>query len=176
MKSVLISSLTSRLFRRLTCVSIVESVSECENLCACGCGAPTRIRGNRYVHGHNRRGTGRAEGWIDQGMHFVRVEGKPKAVHRLVVEQRLGRPLGRDEIVVHLDGNLLNNGPYNLVVVSRDEHFRESMRAEMRDPWSEDEVQRALRLYADDGLTIDEVARSLGRPYHATRRLLSRWR
>jgi len=107
-------------------------------------------------------------------MRFVWLGGRKRPIHRLVMEKKLGRPLRSDEIVRHLDGNLLNNDARNLVIVSREEHFRLSMAIEVREPWSEEEKDDAVRLYCE-GMTIDEVARSLGRSYSATRRLLARW-
>jgi hypothetical protein len=107
-------------------------------------------------------------------MRFVSVDGKKRPLHRLIVEKTLGRPLGSDEIVRHPDGDLLNNDPDNLVVVSRQEHFELSMTTGTKRPWTEDEKDEAVRLYCE-GMTIDEVADAVGRSYSATRRLLARW-
>jgi len=143
--------------------------------CACGCGKATRVtkRGvpNRYILGHNRRGAVSPEGWIEQGTRFVWVDGKKRPLHRLIMEELSGRPLRPDEIVRHRDGDLLNNDPDNLVVVSREEHFELSMCAEAREPWSEEEKDDAVRLYCA-GMTIDEVARAVHRSYSSTRRTL----
>jgi predicted RNA-binding Zn-ribbon protein involved in translation (DUF1610 family) len=46
-------------------------------------------------------------------------------VHRLVAEQRLGRPLSAGEIVHHIDENPLNNDPANLQITTRAEHTRQ---------------------------------------------------
>jgi hypothetical protein len=107
-------------------------------------------------------------------MRFVWVEGKKRPLHRVIIEETLGRPLRSDEIVRHRDGDLLNNDPANLVVVARQEHFRLSMAAEAKEPWTEDEKDDAVSFYCS-GMTIDEVARAIGRSYSATRRLLGRW-
>lgn len=48
-----------------------------------------------------------------------------KHEHRAVVETGLGRPLARDEIVHHIDGDKHNNDPSNLTVMTRAEHARE---------------------------------------------------
>lgn len=48
------------------------------------------------------------------------------------------------------------------------------MTAEAREPWTEEEIDDAVRLYCR-GMTIDEVAGGVGRSYSATRRLLMRW-
>ncbi len=45
--------------------------------------------------------------------------------HRVVAEQKLGRPLKKGEIVHHIDGNYRNNDPDNLIVLpSQAEHCR----------------------------------------------------
>ncbi len=45
-------------------------------------------------------------------------------VHRIAMEKKLGRPLLSDEHVHHKDGNVLNNDPGNLELVSNSEHRR----------------------------------------------------
>jgi len=148
-----------------------------ERLCECGCGATTNLSRNgtprRYVRGHNRRGTSNPDGWINQGHVYIRVSGKARALHRVVAEQSLGRPLHADEVVHHVDGQPLNNDPDNLAVVTRREHFFIHMIKETAKPWSEDEVTHAISLYGS-GMSIDEVARAIRRSYYATRRLLKR--
>ena len=42
--------------------------------------------------------------------------------HRLIVARRLGRVIGIDEVVHHIDGDKLNNDPSNLQLLSRAEH------------------------------------------------------
>lgn len=44
-------------------------------------------------------------------------------VHRVVAEQKVGRPLRSDEIVHHIDGDIHNNHPDNLQIVTRSEHI-----------------------------------------------------
>jgi hypothetical protein len=44
--------------------------------------------------------------------------------HRIVAEELLGRPLERNEIVHHIDGNKHNNDPANLLVMTQSEHVR----------------------------------------------------
>jgi len=146
-------------------------------LCECGCGATTRKSRNgspnRYLHGHNRRGTSNPDGYISQGHRYIRLGGVTRALHRVVAEQSLGRPLQPDEIVHHIDGDPLNNNPSNLAVVSRQEHFLLHMIKETAEPWSEGEVARAVDLYLS-GLSIDAVSQAIGRSYYATRRLLNK--
>lgn len=44
-------------------------------------------------------------------------------VHRVVAEQKIGRPLRSDEIVHHIDGDIHNNRPENLQVMTQREHI-----------------------------------------------------
>src|SRR6266508_2514179 len=46
------------------------------------------------------------------------------AVHRIIVELKLSRPLEKGEHVHHIDGNRMNNAPDNLEVVVGREHNR----------------------------------------------------
>ena len=43
--------------------------------------------------------------------------------HRVVAEQKIGRPLLKGEIVHHIDGNIHNNSPENLEVLTQSEHI-----------------------------------------------------
>lgn len=61
------------------------------------------------------RGTG-------EGRSYRKRNGRHE--HRIVAEEKLGRPLTRDEVVHHIDHDHLNNHPDNLAVVSRAEHMR----------------------------------------------------
>lgn len=44
--------------------------------------------------------------------------------HIVVVEKRMGRPLARNEVVHHLDGNRSNNRWENLLVIDRGQHAK----------------------------------------------------
>lgn len=44
--------------------------------------------------------------------------------HRLIAAEMMGRAIGSDEHVHHLDGNKANNDPQNLVVLKASEHIR----------------------------------------------------
>lgn len=55
--------------------------------------------------------------------------------HRVMAEQKLGRPLRRGEVVHHIDGDKRNNAPDNLEVITQSEHInahRKEMQAAQR--------------------------------------------
>ena len=48
-----------------------------------------------------------------------------KHEHRLVAEEKLGRPLRKGEVVHHIDGDYKNNDPNNLMILpSQREHVK----------------------------------------------------
>lgn len=69
--------------------------------------------------------TGKGSGWIEAGYKWVRDNGRSIPLHRLVVEQHIGRPLHSDEIVHHIDHNKLNNDISNLHLCTRTTHFKD---------------------------------------------------
>jgi len=57
------------------------------------------------------------------GYRYVKVGIRQRKLeHRIVMEQFLGRPLGRREEVHHVNGDKLDNRPENLLVLSPSEH------------------------------------------------------
>jgi hypothetical protein len=54
------------------------------------------------------------------GVGYVKEGGVHQ--HRLVAELKLGRPLRKDEVVHHRDGNQQNNTPENLAIITRQAH------------------------------------------------------
>jgi hypothetical protein len=58
----------------------------------------------------------------NRGYYEIVRDGKRQWVHRMVVEQRLGRKLSKVEKVHHIDGNKLNNSPDNLYLCSGRRH------------------------------------------------------
>lgn len=101
----------------------------------------TQRTGPRALEGHpNWRG-----GRYQLGRYwYVRADDHPLATkagyvaeHRLVMETKLGRQLGRDEVVHHIDGNPENNHPDNLMMFPRNsEHLRHELTGRVPD-WSE---------------------------------------
>lgn len=67
-------------------------------------------------NGNTQRGRGTGKSYIKYHSRHL---------HRVVAEQKLGRPLVRGEIVHHIDGNHRNNHPDNLAVMTQAEHMRE---------------------------------------------------
>lgn len=55
-----------------------------------------------------------------KGTSYEKTHGRH--THRIVMEQKLGRPLREEEIVHHIDGDHRNNDPDNLMVLTRSEH------------------------------------------------------
>lgn len=81
-----------------------------------------------------------------KGYFYQRTPGHPHAskhgnyvaVHRLVVEKKIGRHLLPHEVVDHIDGNTRNNHPDNLrVFQSNAEHLRVTLKGRVPN-WSED--------------------------------------
>ena len=57
-----------------------------------------------------------------EGKSYEKTHGKH--THRIVAEQKIGRPLKTGEIVHHIDGNKRNNDPDNLMVMTQEDHCR----------------------------------------------------
>jgi len=55
---------------------------------------------------------------------YTRGQNKGRAVHVVIMEERLGRSLRGDECVHHIDGNKTNNDHDNLALVTRSGHTR----------------------------------------------------
>jgi len=54
----------------------------------------------------------------------VTINGIKHDLHRIIAEQKIGRPLTDDEVVHHINGDIQDNRPENLQVMSREEHGR----------------------------------------------------
>jgi hypothetical protein len=112
-------------------------------LCECGCGAlapiAKRTRGDRgwikgkrvrYIQGHNKR-----KGWTTDknGYYLLRLPDHPNARadgyilrSHYVVSEIIGRPIASDERVDHMDGDISNDHPMNLILFeSQGDHMRE---------------------------------------------------
>lgn len=101
------------------------------------------------VKGTKPWNAGSGKGCVNaRGYREIRVNGRVVKEHRHIVEQHLGRKLGRDEDVHHLNGVKADNRIENLQVVDHHEHtkitnagrtYRRGFRMNLTD------VQRAAR-------------------------------
>jgi HNH endonuclease len=96
-------------------------------------------------------------------------------LHRVIVEEHLGRPLTSNEVVHHIDHDPLNNDISNLQVMTRAEHCVYHLRNMPATPWTDEEEVEMLRLRRE-GLTIEVIAKLLGKGYYPVRRRLDRAR
>lgn len=55
-------------------------------------------------------------------IEYTRGQHKGRSQHVVAMEQLIGRPLAKDEVVHHIDHNRGNNHPSNLQLMSRSEH------------------------------------------------------
>ena len=123
-------------------------------LCACGCGkqAPIakrtrsgrgQVKGQflRFISGHNsilidseeqkRRASFRnpdALRYTGRKNNYIKLKGRH--MHRVVMEEKLGRKLESWEIVHHIDGDKWNNSPENLEVMTQSEHMKLHLHAQ----------------------------------------------
>lgn len=58
------------------------------------------------------------------GYKYIRIDGKDVEEHRLIMEKHIGRRLGRDEVVHHINGIKTDNRIENLQIMSRADHMR----------------------------------------------------
>lgn len=88
--------------------------------CSSAC-YPRRASASRGAAHHNWTGGRRINlaGYVE-----IRVDGRYRYEHRVVVERAMGRRLSRNEIVHHKNGDKQDNRLENLEVMGRGEHTR----------------------------------------------------
>ena len=105
---------------------------------------------------HNWKG-----GYISHsGYKVLSIRGVEVYEHRLVAEQMISRPLERDEVVHHIDGNRTNNSPENLVVMKRQEHDKIKVKTKQYFHTGPD-CEEAAKALHDHGWSISKIARAL---------------
>lgn len=100
---------------------------------------------------------------------LIYVDGQQRLEHRVVMEEVLGRPLTRAEIVHHKDEDGLNNDPHNLEVLTHAEHRR---RHGGPRKWRIS-LEEAIALRTT-GMTLEEIGDAAGVTWSAVRRVFSR--
>lgn len=80
-------------------------------------GAKTRFKKGQKPHNY-KDGRATCDGYV----YILQPNGKRKAEHRIVAEQKIGRTLKQNEIVHHINGNRKDNRPDNLEVMTRKQH------------------------------------------------------
>jgi hypothetical protein len=100
--------------------------------CLCVCGKRFTVTGYRFKK-DKRRSCGepgcRAANvsWVgitSDGYKKTIIDGRQKLIHRLVVEENLGRKLNPSEVVHHINGVKTDNRLLNLAVQDRSDHSR----------------------------------------------------
>ena len=104
-------------------------------------------------------GTGRID---SNGYHVVTVDGQRTGMHRIVMEQHLGRPLWPDESVHHRNGDRQDNRVDNLELWSR--YQPAGQRIEDKVAWATEMLAR----YAPQLLAHPTDVPALGGTNHPT--------
>lgn len=89
--------------------------SECANNAQRGQKGTTQLKGKESPHY-------RGERLRHNGVWDYDIEGNYRPVHRMVMEEHLGRKLDDSEIVHHIDGDNTNNNVDNLYICSKGKH------------------------------------------------------
>jgi hypothetical protein len=88
---------------------------EVRKFCSFNCYKSYNSGHNHYSY--NPNGSVRKDGYVR-----ISINGKRPYLHRHLMEQKLGRPLNKNEHIHHKDGNPENNDINNLELTSNSEH------------------------------------------------------
>jgi hypothetical protein len=104
------------------------------------CGVACR---NRYIS----KGNVKNGYWVDKDGYAIKdINGKHYRLHRLVMEQKLGRKLLKEEQVHHINGTRLDNSIENLELFeSRSKHLRERHKEASARNWEKALVSLGFR-------------------------------
>lgn len=72
--------------------------------------------------GHTPWNKGMSEPWLDTYGYYRKGDGKKKILHRMIMEEYLGRKLKQTEIVHHINEDRTDNCLENLEIMTRGQH------------------------------------------------------
>ena len=153
-------NMTTKEYKKLGYPTLSESRLEQLRKTPVALGTVSGVRGHFGKDHWNWKGGHVAK----SGYKIVSRKGKSNLYeHRLIAEEMIGRPLEKDEVVHHKDGNRSNNSQENLVVMKRREHDKlkdgvrahffitdeviEAAKALFAVGWSKNKILRALRIH-----------------------------
>ena len=92
----------------------------------------------------------------------IKINGTKHDLHRVIVENKLGRKLRKNESVHHIDGNKHNNNPDNLEVILRSKHARMHARETLNGAKLTPSDVRRIRMVIKQGVRINTIAQAYG--------------
>lgn len=102
---------------------------------------------NEYISKNRKHNLYMENGYLIKFKNGYNKKGNAK-LHRLIMEEHLGRKLTSNEIVHHIDGNKLNNDITNLKVMTRGEHSRLHRKQEL---------ESGKKLFCRSQMELEEV-------------------